>query len=745
MCAKLNFAYSIKCPLKINEDIRSFCRQGQVQKALEVFQIANNQAIQIEPNSYASLLEVCTKNKALSEGKNIYTGLLSNGYKLDLFLGTKILRMYIVCNSLVDARELFDKMPKRNVLCCNAMLRGYNKNGLWKQTLELYYTILGEGTEPDCFTFPCVIKACTNLCDLVRGREIHTFIVSKGLENDNFVGSALIDMYAKCGRMEFSRQVFEKISSRDVVTWSAMIAGLVQNGYCNEALKCFLQMQSVGVVPDQIIVTSILKACTVLSDIKHGEEIHDYVIRGRYGNDIIVQNCLMDMYTKCGDMEAARHVFESMLERDVISWSSIIAGYSQNGYYEESLKLFRWMILEDVAPNFVTFASVLPSCARLEIVKQGKEIHGYIIRNEFEFTVFVASALIDMYAKCGNVDAARKVFDGISCRDVTLWNSMIASYAQNGHCSEAMELFYCIQREGKKPDSVTVVSILPVISHLSTLGQGKEIHAYVMRNAFECDVSVGNALIDMYAKCGSIRLGQLIFDRMLRKTLVSWNTMIAGHGMHGHAEDALALFYQMQKSGMKPDCVTFIALLSACSHAGLVDKGWQYFEIMNRNYNIIPRMEHYACMVDLLGRSGCLDEALDFIKKMPLKPDFNVWGSLLGACRVHCNTDIAEVAAENIFELRPDNAGYYVVLSNIYAAVGRRADVEKVRAMMRDRGLKKEPGCSWIEVDNRIHSFLVRDKSHPQSDNIYAKLDKLLQQMRAAGYVPDTSFVLHDA
>jgi pentatricopeptide repeat protein len=291
---------------------------------------------------------------------------------------------------------------------------------------------------------------------------------------------------------------------------------------------------------------------------------------------------------------------------------------------------------------------------------------------------------------------------------------------------------------------MTITSVLSACARLSALKHGKEIHHYIIRFWFESHVFVGSALIDMYSKCGSIEVARHLFDKLSERNIVSWNAMIAGYAMHGHGEDALSLFHQMQQADIDPDHITFIALLSACSHAGLIDEGWHYFISMSREYHITPKVGHYSCMVDLLGRAGRLDEAREFIDKMPFEPNADVWGALLGACRIHSNIELGKFVAERLFELQPENPGFYVVMSNIYAAAGRWEDVEKVRTMMKDRGLKRRPGCSWIEVKDKVHAFNVGDKSHPQSEEIYAMLDHLGGQMKKFGYVPDKNFVLHD-
>eukprot|EP01018_Ginkgo_biloba_P030832 Gb_14950 [translate_table: standard] len=384
--------------------------------------------------------------------------------------------------------------------------------------------------------------------------------------------------------------------------------------------------------------------------------------------------------------------------------------------------------------NRVTIVSVLPLCTDLEALQQGRKLHNYIIKNGWNSHSFVNCALIDMYALCGSIDIACHMFDNMQERDLVAWNAMITGYAKCGS----------IEAARVKPDMITMVSLFSACAHLAALQQGKCIHDYVIRSGFEFDVSVGTALVDMYAECENIEIACLLFDKMCEKDVVSWNVMVAGYGMHGYGKHVISLFGQMQRAGMKPDSISFVGLLSACSHAGLVDEGWKIFNNMSRDYCITPIMEHYTCMVDLLGRAGLLDEAQGFIKKLPIEPDACVWGALLGACRIPCNVELEKLVSECLLDLDPNNAGNYALLSNIYDAAAMWDDVAKVRAMLKYMELEKSPGCSWIKIKNRVHTFLVGDRSHSQSEKIYAMLESLAGQMKEAGYVPDMSFVLYD-
>eukprot|EP01018_Ginkgo_biloba_P007475 Gb_18859 [translate_table: standard] len=552
------------------------------------------------------------------------------------------------------------------------------KEGQMKETRGILLDLDEKGISVVSNTYASLLQECANMKALTEGKQLHADMLRKGIELNVFLGAKLVSMYANSGSFGNALKVFDKISTCSVFAWNAMIRGYVTHGHCEEALNIYYQMKREGLSPDKFTFPSVIKACSGLKALEQGREIHRYITSSGFESDLFVGSALIDMYAKCGVMESARDVFDKMSRRDVVLWTAMIAGYAQNGSLDKALQLFRHMQAANVKPNVVT------------------------------------------------------------------WNAVIGGYAQNGHANEALEQFRQMQLAGVKLDVVTISSILPACAHLAVLQQGKEIHDFTIRRGLDSDVFVVSALIDMYAKCGNIECARRLFDQMPRRDVVSWNAMIVGYGMHGYGEDALTLFNQMQQANMKPNRVTFINVLSACSHAGLVDEGCQYFHSMSRDYDITPRLEHYACMVDLLGRAGHLEEANDFIKNMPIEPDADLWGALLGACKIHRNIDLGESVAEQIFQLEPEDAGYYVMLSNIYAEAGRWDGVAKVRALMKDRGLKKTAGRSWIEVKNKVHEFVVGDKSHPQSGKIYAMLERLGVQMEAAGYVPETRFVLHD-
>jgi pentatricopeptide repeat protein len=425
-----------------------------------------------------------------------------------------------------------------------------------------------------------------------------------------------------------------------------------------------------------------------------------------------------------------------MPERNVVSWNAMIAGFGQNGLVDEALKLFKEMPERSVA----SWNAMIAGCSQNGLVTEALKL----FQNMPQRNVLSWTAMISGFAQSGLVDEALKVFKEMPQRNVVSWNAITAGFAQNGHSEEALNVFQQMQLAGVEPNSKTFASILPAYANLGALEQGTEIHEKIIRSGLQNDVIVVNALIDMYAKCGSVCKARELFDNMHQQDVVSWTAMIGGYAMHGCSKEALKLFEQMTCSGMSPNHVTLVCVLSACSHTGLVNEGYQYFNCMSE-YHIKPTMDHYSCMVDLLGRAGLLDEAHNFIIKMPIKPDAAVWSSLLGACRIHNNIELGEWVAERLLELDSEDAAPYLLLSNIYAAEGRWDDIGKIRKMMKDRDIKKTPGCSWIEVNKQVHTFLAGDRSRPRMEKIYMDMERMCHDSKVAGYLRSTTLLLNNA
>eukprot|EP01018_Ginkgo_biloba_P029573 Gb_20749 [translate_table: standard] len=727
-----------------NAMIAGYVQNGDGEEALKLFSQMQLAGMRANHFTFASVLKVCASLTIQEQGKQVQAHVIKCRFDSDVFVGSALVDMYAKCGSIEDASTVFHELPKRDVVLWSGMIAGYAQHGHAEEALKLFYQMQWLNLRLDQFTFASVLSACVVLEVLEQGTQVHTHVVKKGFEADVYVGTALVDMYAKFGSMENARNVFDEISEQNAASWNAMIAGYVQDERCKEALEFLCQMQRAGMKPNQFTFSNSLRACASIADLGHGNCVHAQIIKFSLESDVFVGSALVDMYAKCGSIVDACIVFDKMPTHDAVSWTAMIAGYAQFEDGEEALKLFFQMPSVGLKPNQFTFAIVLNTSASLAALEQGKRIHAYIMKSGFESDVFVGSALVDMYAKSGDIRDAQKVFHKISERDMVSWSAMIAGYAQQGLSEEALKLFCQMLRAAMKVDQFTFASVLMACASLAALEQGKAVHAHIIKTGFGLDVFVGSALVDMYSKCGSIDDSRDVFDGMTERNLVSWTAMISGYAQHGRGKEAIQLFEQMQPAGIKPDSVTFVGVLSACSHVGLVNEGRHYFDSISQNHGMTPKLEHYACMVDLLGRAGCLDEAEDIINKMPFEPGALVWRTLLGACRIHGNMDLGKRAAEWVLELEPQDPASYVLLSNIYAAAARWDDVTKVRNTMYERGVRKEPGCSWIELKSRWHAFVIGDTSHPEAEMIYAELDRLTAQMKMAGYIPNRNFVMHD-
>ncbi|KAJ7570944.1 hypothetical protein O6H91_01G141200 [Diphasiastrum complanatum] len=530
----------------------------------------------------------------------------------------------------------------------------------------------------------------------------------------------------------------------NIFSWNTRLARYVKTGQYDRTMELFRQMQRECVSPNEFTFVPVLNACASLRALEEGRRVHEQILQSGCKSDIFVGNSLVDMYAKCGSMEDAWRVFNTMPLRDVVTWNAMIVGHVKCGQGQKALELFQQMQQEGLQPNPVTFVGVLNGCATVAALDDGRRVHEKIIQSGCESNVFVGSCLVDMYAKSGSMEDAWRVFNKMPTRDVVSWTAMIQGYVKCGQGQKALKLFRQMQREGVQPDYVTFLEVLNACASLVALEEGSRAHEQIIQSGCESYVFMGSSLVDMYAKCGSMEDARRAFNKMGSRDVVAWNAMLNGYAMHGHGREALAHFEQMCQEGVEMNNVTFVCLLSACSHAGLVCEGLYYFDSMDSVYRVSASVEHYSCMVDLLGRAGCLNEAEDMIKTMSCEPSASVWMALLGACRIHGDVEMGERMAKRVLKLEPGNAAGYVLLSNIYAASGKwnlRANVQRQR---KERGVKKQPGRTWIEVNSEVHTFVVDDQDHPQITKIRAKLKRLSEQMKEADYVPDTKFVLHD-
>ncbi|KAI5075041.1 hypothetical protein GOP47_0011002 [Adiantum capillus-veneris] len=668
--------------------------------------------------SFVNSLKACAKRQDLYQGSRIHADIRDSGLlEKNIYLGNSLVSMYAKCGALVRAQQVVDELRVRDVVSWTALITGYVQHGQGKEALCCFCRMRSEGLSPNAITYACILKACGITQEVDMGEQMHGEIVNKGLlENNVVLGSALVDMYAKCGVFSKARKVLDELPVRNVVSWSALIAGYVRQGQGEEALGCFQKMKSEGLSPDAITYACILKACGITQDANMGKQIHDEIAsQGLLEKEIMVGSALVDMYAKCGAFTKAHKMLDELPVHDVVSWSALIARYAQEGKGQEALSCFQKMRSKGFSPNAITYACILKACGITQDIDMGKQIHDEIVsQGLLGKDVVLGSALVDMYAKCGVLAKAQNVLDKLPVRDAVTWSALIAGYAQQGHGHEALGCFKRMRSEGFSPDAVTYACVLKACGITQDVGMGEKIHEKIASQGLLKDyVKLGNALVDMYVKCGLLAKAQNIFDELPVRNVVSWSALIAGYAQKGQAQEALGCFQRMrsegispnlsswnaliggyaqqglaketlgcfqwmQHEGVSPDAITFVNVLNACSHSGLLDEGHMYFDNMRETYGILPDKEHYTCMVDLFGRARLFDKATRVIKMMPSSDYPPVWSALLGACQKWGNVKLGRFAFDCAVQLDGSNATAYVLMTNIYAASGMQEEADTI-------------------------------------------------------------------
>ena len=777
----------------------------------------------------ASLLQTCIDKKAHLAGKLIHAHMLRSRLSNDTFLSNRLIEFYAKCNAIDASRRLFDQMPKRDIYTWNAILGAYCKaskledahvlfaempernivswntlisaltrNGFEQKALGVYYRMSREGFVPTHFTLASVFSACGALVDVECGRRCHGISIKIGLDNNIYVGNALLGMYAKCRCIGDAIQAFGDVPEPNEVSFTAMMGGLADSDQVNEAFRLFRLMLRNRIHVDSVSLSSVLGVCSrggcgefglrdsndVLSSDVHGQQVHCLSIKHGFESDLHLNNSLLDMYAKNGNMDSAEMIFVNMPEVSVVSWNvmiagygqksqsskaieylqrmqyhgfepdeityvnmlvaciksgdikagrqmfdgmsspslsswnTILSGYSQNENHKEAVKLFREMQFRSVHPDRTTLAIILSSLAGMMLLEGGRQVHAVSQKAVFHTDIYLASGLIGMYSKCGKVEMAKRIFDRVAELDIVCWNSMMAGLSLNSLDKEAFTFFKKMREKGMFPSQFSYATVLSCCAKLSSLSQGRQVHSQIAREGYMNDAFVGSALIDMYSKCGDVDAARWVFDMMLGKNTVTWNEMIHGYAQNGCGDEAVLLYEDMIGSGEKPDGITFVAVLTACSHSGLVDTGIKIFNSMQQEHGVEPLVDHYTCIIDSLGRAGRLHEAEVLIDKMPCKDDPIIWEVLLSSCRVYADVSLARRAAEELFRLDPQNSAPYVLLANIYSSLGRWDDAKAVRELMSYNQVVKDPGYSWIEHKNGMQAFMVDDNSRMVDDEV---------------------------
>ncbi|KAL2941779.1 hypothetical protein RDABS01_030129 [Bienertia sinuspersici] len=513
-----------------------------------------------------------------------------------------------------------------------------------------------------------------------------------------------------------------------------------------KALTYFNQMRGSGVYPNHFTFSAVLTSCANTMNPFHGNQMHGLISKHGFDSNVFVGSSLVNMYAKCCDMLSAQKMFDEMPERNLVSWNSMIVGSLENNLYDLALLNFRGVLREtSIAPSEFSVSSALTACANIDDgLNIGRQIHGIVFKLGLLTSLYVNNSLMDVYCKCGSFEAVVTLFMRVSEKDVVTWNVMMMGFLEKNDFEEALKYFVLMRAKSILPDESSYSIALNACVGLAALNQGTQIHNLIIKCGFDRSLSLASSLITMYAKCGSLVDAQRVFRAIDDPNIVCWTSMISAFQYHGCSNQAIELFENMLQKGIRPDYRTFVCVLSACAHTGKVEEGFAYFNSVEQVHKMNLGHEHYSCMVDLLGRSGRLEEAKKFIDSMPMNPGPSVWGALLGACRNHGNLEIGKEAAERLFEIEPNNPGNYMILANIYSRNGKSTEADEIRRVMGVKGLRKEHGCSWIDVKNTTFVFTANDKSNTRKQEIYALLRNLKELVKKRGYVPELQYASND-
>lgn len=718
--------------------------QGFVHQALDHFLDAHRrQGRCVGGGALLGIIKICGSVPDRVLGKQLHALCVRHGHDHgDIRVGTSLVDMYMNWHSVLDGRKVFEGMLKRNVVTWTSLLTGYIQAGVLLDVMSLFFRMRAEGVWPNPFTFSSVLSMVASQGMVDLGQHVHAQSIKFGCCSTVFVCNSLMNMYAKCGLVEEARVVFCRMETRDMVSWNTLMAGLVLNGRDLEALQLFHDSRSSITMLTESTYSTVINLCANLKHLGLARQLHSSVLKHgfhSYGN---VMTALMDAYNKAGQLDKALDVFLLMSgSQNVVSWTAMIDGCIQNGDIPLAAALFSRMREDGVAPNDLTYSTILT----VSEASFPPQIHAQVIKTNYECTPTVGTALMVSYSKLCSTEEALSIFKMIDQKDVVSWSAMLTCYAQAGDCNGATNAFIKMTMHGLKPNEFTISSAIDACaSPAAGVDLGRQFHAISIKHRCHDAICVSSALVSMYARKGSIENAQCVFERQTDRDLLSWNSMLSGYAQHGYSQKALDVFRQMEVEGIDMDGLTFLSVIMGCAHAGLVEEGQQYFDLMVRDYGITPTMDHYACMVDLYSRAGKLDETMSLIEGMPFPAGPTIWRALLGACRVHKNVELGKLAAEKLLSLEPLDSATYVLLSNIYSAAGKWKEKDEVRKLMDTKKVRKEAGCSWIQIKNKVHFFIASDKSHPLSEQIYAKLRAMTAKLKQEGYCPDTSFVPHD-
>ncbi|CAN0899111.1 Pentatricopeptide repeat-containing protein At4g01030, mitochondrial [Linum grandiflorum] len=722
---------------------------GELREILEVYRDLQCVGVSFGSRVVTFILKICGFVGHFWLGLEIHGDLIKKGLDTDAYVSLALMGFYNKLSGVGIANQVFDELPEPDDRLWNEVVLLNLQSGEFSQAIDLFrrmqFACSCSEEAANSRTIVKMLQACGKEGALNQGKQIHGYVLKLGLVESNLlICNSLVSMYSRNRKLNLATKAFDSMKDPGLASWNAMITSHALHGHLNDAWNLFHEMEFSGTKPDIITwncllsghalhgsygkiltilqrmqtegfrlnsssVTIVLQAVIELGLAKFGKQIHGYVIRnGLDLDDVYVGTSLLDMYIKNDSLSHAQVMFDNMKNKNVFAWNALISGYSYKGRFDDARRLLARMDKEGAKPDLVTW-----------------------------------NGLVSGYSMHGKSREALSVMDDIKRSglrpNVVTWTALISGFSQQGKYRISLDHFMQMRRERVSPSSATISSLLRTCGGLSLLHKGKEAHCFSIKNRFVEDVYIATALIDMYSKSGDLKSAYAVFKKTKNKTLACWNCMMMGFANFGLGREVISLFDQI---GLNPDAISFTAVLSGCKNSGLVAEGWKHFDSMSQNYGLNPTTEHYSCMVDLLGRAGYLDEAWDFIQRMPLKPDVTVWGAFLGSCRIHRNLEYAEIAARQLYELEPHNSANYVLMMSLYAISNRWDDVERTKDRMFIEGLKPGPIWSWIQIEEQVHMFTAGGKPHPDEGEIYFELYQLVSQIKELGYVPDMNCIL---
>ncbi|PHU09903.1 Pentatricopeptide repeat-containing protein [Capsicum chinense] len=742
----------------------------------------SNGSVETDSNSidYANLLSVSVRCGDVELTKIIHCSILKLEEQ-DVYLKNGLIGAYVKLGYLNLAEKVFDSLWCPDVVSYTAIISAFAKSNRETEAFELFLEMRELGIEPNEFTYVAILTACIRSLNLELGCQVHGLVVRLGYSSYTYVINALMGLYSKCGLVEFVVLLFNGMPQRDIVSWNTVIACMVEDSMYDRAFGMYRELRrNECLIADHFTLSTLLAASSRCLAVREGQELHKHALKNGLHGNLSVNNALIGFYTKCGTLknvvdvfermpvkdvfswtemivaymefghvDLAMEIFNSMPERNCVSYNALLAGFSQNNEGFKALALFCRILEGGMELNDCTLTSVLNACGSIMERKISEQIHAFILKLGLKSNDHIEMSLVDMCTRCGRMDDAKKIFHQLPLDhdNAIAFTSMICAYARNGQPEEAISLFLARHSEESLVfDEVALATILGVCGTLGILKLGEQIHCYALKQGLTSDTGVGNAMISMYCKCGEMQSAIKTFEAMPAHDLVSWNGLLTCYVLHRQGDEALDTWAKMEKLGVNPDSITCVLVISAYRYTSrnLVDYCQKFFSSMQSSYNVNPTSEHYAGFVGVLGYWGLLEEAEKIISAMPFEPKASVWHALLDGCRLHVNASIGKRAMKNILAIVPQDPSTFILKSNLYSASGRWHCSELVRAEMREKGIRKIPGRSWIIFGDKVHSFFARDKLHSQSKDVYSGVQILIFECLKAGYVPDTSFVLHE-